>query len=72
MQPATKLEPEETAVIIDFKTRKIAKVKINSLKHDDIDDKEKYCFQSNHRYYCKDHSCGCWDECQKLVAAWMR
>jgi hypothetical protein len=69
MQPATKLKPEPTAIIVDFKTRKIAQQKISSKQNED---KEKHCFQSDHRYYCKDYSCGCWDECQKLVAAWLR
>ncbi len=32
----------------------------------------KTCFRTDERYFCKDRGCGSWQECQKLVAEWMR
>jgi hypothetical protein len=30
------------------------------------------CFQSEHKYHCKDYDCEWRSECMKLVAEWMR
>lgn len=69
MQPAKKIEPDYTAVVIDFKSRKAVQKQADTLQNEN---EEKSCFRSNHRYYCKDTECSCWDECHKLIAEWMR
>lgn len=35
-------------------------------------EEKKACFQTDERYFCKNHSCSCSDECKKLIAVWMR
>jgi hypothetical protein len=69
MRPAKKIESNHTAVIIDFKTRKIRQHQANSAQSEN---EEKACFRSNHSYYCQDTACDRWSECQKLVAVWVR
>ena len=69
MRPAKKIEPEHTVVVIDFKTRKTVNRQIDTIQNDND---EKHCFRSDHRYYCHETECVLWNECQKLVAVWMR
>ena len=68
MQPAKNIESKYTAVVIDFNAKKIEK-ESNELKKGN---EEKPCFRTNHSYYCQDMSCSCRNECQKLIAAWLR
>lgn len=33
---------------------------------------KRACFRTSERYSCKETECGCWNECKKLVAVWLR
>ncbi len=71
MQTARKIDKVDryfSENVIEFKLKAVGKNRAKTI----TDDKEKVCFQSDERYFCKDSECSCADECKKLIAAWMR
>jgi hypothetical protein len=54
--------------ILEFKLKVVEKKQVKKIE----EDKEKTCFQTDERYFCKDNECSCSNECKKLIAAWMR
>ena len=71
MQTARKIDKDEgyfSGNVIEFKLKAVKKSQAKTM----ADDREKVCFQSDERYFCKDSECSCAGECKKLIAAWMR
>ena len=52
-----------------MQTARVVKKKVMTIEDDN---EKKVCFQTDERYFCKDHNCSCSDECKKLIAVWMR
>ncbi len=69
MQTARKAGYEITAEIIPFKTMNSGEKKAKDLQNET---EKMSCFRTDVRYHCKDRDCDCWNECQKLIAVWMR
>jgi len=71
MQTARKIRIDEkdfSENFIEFKLKSVEKKREKTIE----DDKEKACFQTDERYFCKDYECKSSGECKKLIATWMR
>ncbi len=69
MQTEKMTEYKSSAEVIDFKAYKsglmAAKTSFNKSE-------ETTCFRTDERYFCHDRDCVRWNDCQQLIAEWLR